>query len=267
MTGWLRNAFGADKAQDASRLAAAKEEEQQQAALNYLKEREALPIQLRDQALQGLGGIYLDGDQPLSQQSLIDKAMGSPLYQALMGTKDRALQAITSRAGATGNLRSGSHQVALGREAQRIDQEALLTSYLDQLRGVQGLAGLQGNEDAVARTMTGIGNTRAQGIVDTAQAGMTAQNNAFNSILGLGSLAVGAGLFSDIRLKKNIRQIGQQHGYRWYLWEWNETARALGLQGYSEGVLAHEVVELNPDAIGLRDGYLTVDYSALKRAA
>jgi len=73
---------------------------------------------------------------------------------------------------------------------------------------------------------------------------------------------------SDIRLKTNIERVG-------------ETADGLGIydfdylpiegqiaafmpEGRQRGVMAHEVAELRPDALGpVIDGYATVNYGAL----
>lgn len=252
----------ASQAADSSLAAAEVAAQSQKEALDYLKQREAIPTALRDQALTGLGGLY-GVNEPVTQQSLIEKAMASPLYQAILGNKDRALEDVTARAGATGNLRSGSHQVALQRESERFQNQALLTAYQDQLQGLQGLAGLQGNEDNIAALMSDIGNTRSMGMTAAAQAKQMGTQNAIENMLGFGQLGVAGGAFSDLRLKTNVQAAGRRGAYNWYTWIWNEEAGALGLVGPGEGVLAHEVYETHPDAIGTRDGFLTVDYTQL----
>jgi hypothetical protein len=75
---------------------------------------------------------------------------------------------------------------------------------------------------------------------------------------------MGAAAFSDIRLKGNIQPAGDHFGHSWFTWDWNDTARALGLSGSSEGVIADLVNLTQPDLVGERDGYLTVDYRTME---
>lgn len=70
-------------------------------------------------------------------------------------------------------------------------------------------------------------------------------------------------LFSDARLKRNIRKIGERSGFNWYSWDWNEKAAALGLKGSSEGVIAQEVEAVRPDLVGMIGGYKAVNYGGL----
>ena len=281
MTGWLRNVLGADKANDAQVAATSAALAGDEKALAYLQEREQLPMQIRDQALTGLsqfyqvpGGAYT----PRSDEEMIAASRESPLFKALMGTKDYALDQIQARASATGQLRSGNAITALAREGQRVNQEALLRSFEDQrnqemlnerrymtergiqLEGLGGLAGLQGNQAAIAGTMSNMGQTQAQGLLGQAQTQTSATNNAFNTLLGFGQMAAS---FSDLRLKTNVRFMGTDNGFNVYKWDWNDEGRKLGLEGESVGVLAHEIYEQHPDAVGLKDGFLTVDYSKL----
>jgi hypothetical protein len=66
--------------------------------------------------------------------------------------------------------------------------------------------------------------------------------------------------FSDVRLKEGIEAAGTRGGHNWYkfryVWDDPGTVR--------EGVMAQEVLKTRPDAVGTRDGYLTVDYAALE---
>ena len=71
-----------------------------------------------------------------------------------------------------------------------------------------------------------------------------------------------AGIFSafgsDIKLKENIEEVGvSPDGYKIY--EFN-------YKGYTDrwrGAMAQDVVKKNPMAVGIRDNYLTVDYSKI----
>lgn len=69
---------------------------------------------------------------------------------------------------------------------------------------------------------------------------------------------------SDIRLKDNVELIGRHGEFNWYKWDWNDAAKAIGCdENISEGVIADEVIVTRPDLVGLRDGYLTVDYGRI----
>lgn len=260
--GLVGGLFGdGDDAADASRDAANTQAQAQREALEYLKEREAIPQQFREGALTQLGGLYgLEGGEG-SQQALIDAARNSPLYGAIMGTLDSSEEAIMRQASATGGLRSGNVQNALAKNAQQLENQALLESYSQQLSGLQGLAGLPSNASQIASQTAGIGQTLAQGQIGAAQAQQAGQQNTFNNLLGLGSLAVAA--FSDIRLKRDIKHAGKRNGHNWYRWTWSDEAKALGLSGEAEGVMAHEVVENHPEAITTQGDYLMVNYDKL----
>lgn len=71
-----------------------------------------------------------------------------------------------------------------------------------------------------------------------------------------GGAAAGAAIFSDRRLKNNIKFIGEHSGHRWYSYD---------IGGRREvGVMAQEVRETHPEAVSLHEsGYLMVDYSKL----
>ena len=68
---------------------------------------------------------------------------------------------------------------------------------------------------------------------------------------------------SDVRLKENIVKIDDlKPGVGWYTWDWNDTAKAMGVDDLTEGVLAQELKEVDPSAVIMgNDGYYRVDYS------
>lgn len=98
----------------------------------------------------------------------------------------------------------------------------------------------------------------AQGNYNTAA--YQQQTQGYDALLGglskLGGAAIGA--WSDSRLKKNIRTIGlHPAGVRRIAWDWVDDS------GSDTGVLAEELAAVRPDAVGTRDGFLTVDYSLI----
>lgn len=129
--------------------------------------------------------------------------------------------------------------------------------------GLQGLAfGAPNYTNQIANTIGGIGTTLSQGEIAAAQARQQGQQNQYNNLLGLGGLGA-AFYFSDIRLKDDIKKLGTRNGLNWYSWKWNDKASSLGLSGTEEGYMAHEVGEVYPDAVGEKEGYLTVNYEMI----
>ncbi len=250
---------GGDDASDAAIEGSQIQADYQREALAYLKEREAIPQQYREQAIQQLGGAYGIGDEG-SQQQFIDQAKASPLYQSLLEGGEESV--LRNRA-ATGSLRSG----AAISDLKDVQNNALLTSYNQQLQGLGGLAGLPSLAPAIAGATSGIGTTLGQGIIGAAQSQQAAQQQGIGNAFGLGQLGLQAyNTFSDIRLKSNIKYIGRRNGIKRYKWTWNEEAEKLGLSGEDKGYMAHEVYEVRPDVIGECNGYITINVQALEAA-
>lgn len=256
----------ADAAVEGSQIAA----DAQMAALDYLKEQEEIPSAVRDASLMGLASYYQVPEERLSQDDLISRAQNSPLYQQLMGGREAGENSILRNASATGGLRSGDAQSALYDYNVQLQNDSLLQSYNQEqsrddyfrglnLSGISGLANLQGNDNAIANLTSGIGQTLGQGVTGAAQAREAGIGNLVDTGFGI------AGLFglSDIRLKKNVIHVGFISGYPWYTWDWNSEAKEkYGLEGSSQGVMAHEVYEKDSDAVAANDdGYLAVDYA------
>lgn len=266
---------GAATAAEATIAGAEIQAESQREALGYLKEREALPRQFSEAALKGLGGLYGLPGGTGDQQELIDRAISSPLYQSIMGGQEAGEEAILRSAAATGGLRSGNVQENLYDYNTQLQNKALLESYNQQLQGLVGLAGLPSNAKQIAQGMSGIGQTLGQGQVSAGnilsqgqiaagQAIQSGQQQGFGNLMGLGNLGLAAyAAFSDRRLKNNIEKIDEVNGYNWYMWDWNIVANKMGLEGKSEGVLADEFVDTHPDCIGIKDGFIVVDYVKL----
>ena len=63
---------------------------------------------------------------------------------------------------------------------------------------------------------------------------------------------------SDVNLKENIEQVGvSPDGYKIYEFNYK------GFKDRWRGAMAQDVVKKNPMAVGIRDNYLTVDYSKI----
>lgn len=236
----------------------------QREGLDYLKEREEIPRQFSEQGLKGLGGLYGMEGGTGSQQDLINKALQSPLYGALMGGKEAGEEAILRNASATGGLRSGNVQSAMYDYNTQLQNKALLESYNQQLSGLQGLAGLPSYAPQIAQQTGAIGQTLGQGQVAAGQALQTGQQQQFGSLMGLGQLGLGAAyMFSDRRLKKNIKRIGEVKGIPWYRFTWNKIAEQLGLSGECQGTMAEIANDLIPESVVMKDGFMMVNYTKL----
>ena len=168
----------------------------QQRALDYLKSREAVPLEISGGALQQLGGLYGLPGGVGDQQAFIDQARQSPLYGAIVGGREQGEEAIMRRAGMTGGLRSGNVQEALYDYNTQLENRALMGAYGEQLGGLQYLAGMQPQGAAGIAGMTaGIGGTLAGGQIAAAQA----QQAGTANLIGLGgSLYQAAGGASGI---------------------------------------------------------------------
>ena len=244
---------GANQAADASRDASELSAGFQREALDYLKTSQAPLLEAQQFGLSGLMD-YFGGNQ----QGVVDEAMASPYYTSML---EQGEEAVLRNAAATGGLRSGTIQNALAVNSQNVLNSAIN----QQLGGLQTLSGFKPNTAGVAQATSNIGNTLAQGIT----AGAQAQQAGMGQFLGIGGsvltgmAAGGTGLFSDERLKDNIKRIGKVNGHNWYSWTWNKLAESIGLSGVSQGVLAQEVEQSNPELIGEREGYKTVNYAGI----
>jgi len=239
----------------------------QREALAYLKEKEALPMQYRDQALRDLSRMTGQG---FDQQELIDQAKSSPLYASIMGGRGAGEESIARNASATGGFRSGNMKDAMYKYNTELENNALLQSYnqanADRLTErsydtsvLQGLARTQSYAPQIAQGTANIGATLGQGHVAAVQSDLAAQNAGFNQLMGLGQVGMaGAAAFSDIRLKENIKLIESENGVNLYSWDWNDEAANVGLFGSSTGFMAHEIYEFKPEIIGFKDGYITI---------
>jgi len=84
---------------------------------------------------------------------------------------------------------------------------------------------------------------------------------------GIGAIGAGAGAaakYSDVRLKTDIKKVGNADGLDIMSWKWNGEAKKLGLKGRSVGVLSRDMEKTFPQALGrMKNGFRTVNYAAL----
>lgn len=282
---------GGDDGAGAARDAANIQAQYQREALEYLKQREAIPQQFRESALTDLAGLYglsggqvdvgsgggarqstgsgwlanlanqVSGDpdesqsinvQPASSSAAMARLQSSPLYQATLGNLGEQEDAILRNQSATGGLRSGGTDLMLAENQRRNRLEATQSA----LGGLQQMAGLPSNAGAIAQQTSNIGQTMGQGIIGAEQSRQAGQQAGFGNLMGLGQLGLAAfSAFCDPALKENIEKIGEAGGYTIYQWDWNEKARAMGAEGKGIGPMADEIKRFEPERIEIRNGY------------
>lgn len=199
---------------------------------------------LLNQGQQGLGNYMgiLNGT---------DNGAGFETYKNSTGYQnifDEAMRGVSSNNAARGLLASGSTVRGLADRAGQLGQQNF-SNYLQQiLQGSQ--TGLQGGMNA-GNIVANVGsqNERVGG---------------WKQILGdvgkvAGAVGQVAGMFSDPRLKTDIELLDvEPDGLGIY------SFRYLGDDDTTIGVMADEVAELRPNALGpIVDGFATVNYEAL----
>lgn len=231
-------------AADATMAASKAQQGYEQQALNYLEQQNALPTQLRNIGLNRQID-YLTGKSDISQD---------PFYKAMLGGQEEA--ALRARS-ATGNLRSGQAISDVGNVQNQVMMNTL---------GLYGnLGNTQTTAPQIASQMNQIGQTQAYGIQGQAEANQMSQQQNFNNIMGIGSMAAA---FSDDRLKDNIVVIAytKHPDIKKYRWEWNAKAEKLGLHGDDQGYIASEIESVFPDCVNLHNsGYRQIDIPEIEK--
>lgn len=151
-------------------------------------------------------------------------------------------------AGANAELAAGSTQQQLAQNALNIPYQ----QFLEQ----QGYpyTNLQYYANIASALGSGSGGTTTGTATVPGQ-----QSNTFGNILGLGLTA--ASVFSDERVKENIKQVGKlDNGLPVYQYNYKGSPKT------QIGLIAQDVEEKHPGAVGEVDGIKTVDYARATRA-
>ena len=226
------------------------------------------PALAQQQAILGLSGA---GEQAKAIAAL----EASPLYRSQVRQGEEAL---LQSASATGGLRGGNVQAALAQFRPQMLQNQIDLQY-SRLGGLtelgqtttQNLARL-GQSSAAGQGVAGMESARAisglYGDIGASQAGRAiaeqkAQGQFQSGLLNLGGQVLGGlngvggigSLFSDRRLKRNIRKLGSRPdglGVYEFDYVWGG--------GKNIGLMAQEVINVYPHAVSMVDGYFTVNY-------
>lgn len=252
----------ARRAKEASKKAEAQQLAELQLAMDELR-RATGEAQGFLEPFAGVGqqGLDLAGFLTDPQQQT-DFLRSNPLFQLSL---DRLDNQTERGASAAGRLSSGdtlerlSENTLLAAQPLIADQKS---SIIDLLNFGSGTSRAQANAalglgSDISNLIQDRGNILSSGTLGRNQiiADTTANQNQLAAQI--------FGAFSDPKLKKDEKVIGEKNGFKLWSWNWNEKANELGLYGSSEGVMADEVVKKSPEAVSIKDGYMMVDYGLI----
>ncbi len=201
----------------------------------------------------------LQSDQEQAQLANMGATIGSPAYNNEMDRLSREQQAQTSDARTQAITGAGAEQSRLfGLGTQGLTNQ--ITARNAPLNEYETLAGNGGGAQATAQTpdISGAFNSNYQGQVNSANAQAASQNQTESSIASLAMMAL---MFSDRRLKEDIKRVGKTEGGLPVY-----TYRYKGEPTTQMGVMAQDVEEKHPEAVfglGGRDNFKMVDYGAI----
>lgn len=213
------------------------------------QQRQSIDLEAEDYVMDRKTQFYGAFGEPARNQALgmVDNAYGNQASMASMGQ--------SAMSGAYSNLAS-----------------AYQGAGANAMAGSTAMAGAQQNYGSMYGDLF---KTKLEADAAAAQAKASKSSSIFGSIGSIaggifggpaGAAAGGAlgGLFSDARLKKNIKHVGTQDGHNVYTWDWTEQGKALAGNQPTRGVIAQEVMQTHPGAVSEGpSGYLLVDYGEL----
>lgn len=278
-----------ESAEKAAETQAAAAEEAAGEQLRLGREAIAFQKESRDLALEGLApfreiGTSAIGGLPAllqAQQSTIDdpssRVLNNPFFKALAEQQE---QRLLQSAAARGKVGSGGtaeelqqNLLLLGNQfaQQDIANQQLGITNLQNLStiGANAAAGqgstIQQTAGMTTGTLGNIGAAQAQGITGAANAlaagqiaGANAQAQGTQNMAGLAMMA--ASMFSDARLKENIKFSHVENGINIYKWNWTDEAKVLVGDQVTTGPIAQELQKTHPELVYTdpETGYLKV---------
>lgn len=220
-------------------------------------------------------------DEEALRTRLINQGIGqgSRAFESEFNSLNRArndarMQAILQGANYGGTLQ----QQALQRRNQGIQEydtqrNAPLNEYNALTSGVQiqnPQFSSQSYQGANPVDYASLVNNQYQGQLGQYNARVAGNNATTSALFGLGGQLGGSflgsqagsaamtSLFSDIRLKQDIKEIGEENGHKMYefAYHWEPEKRYIG-------VMAQDVLQTHPEAVAVCDGFLCVNYDAI----
>ena len=190
------------------------------------------------------------------------RRFGVANYQGLLAAQSEVESVIDNILGRnlayaqTGAIRKFQAAQARGREALGIPAAYGAPVMLPPSNRLGGALQVATQVAQIATTIAGFPTFGAGGGA-LSGAKLGAQATAMTGIPSMPAISFG-GLASDIKLKENIEEVGvSPNGHKIYEFNYK------GFKERWRGAMAQDVVKKNPLAVGIRDGYLTVDYSKI----
>ena len=258
--GLVDDITGVEGAQDAARDAAGIQAqgaqagiEEQRRQFDVTQEMLRPRVEAGDLALQQQQNLIGLGGQE-AQQAAFSQLQESPGQKFL---RDRQQKALLRNASAIGGLGGGNVRTALQEQAAGFAQQDLQNQFgrLGQIAGQGqtagtniGQFGAQTAGNIAGLTQAG-SEARASGILGAAQA----ESQFTNQLLQLGGQAAGAAMFSDERLKTDIKLIDKDEKGNIYEFKYIDS------DVLYTGRMAQELQKIRPDAVSMHDsGFLQV---------
>lgn len=160
-----------------------------------------------------------------------------------------------TRLNTIGKLQQDQYNTALNNSLNQIST-LRQGDIANQFTAGEFLRGLDAQtQQAPITGLTALGG--ALGVLPTSGGSTSSGSSESTSYKGAGStLAALASAFSDVRLKENIEPAGVENGFNMYEFSYKNDPEHKRYRG----VMAQEVLQKQPEAVGVRDGFLTVNY-------
>lgn len=277
----LTDYAGQEAAQKNASQAASQATDIAQAQLSFSKEQYADWQAVYGDIQKNLGDYYenLSGDSLAAQQLSAQAREYSDAYRkvnqqlAQRGISQSGIAAAQDVAMASQSantravIRAGAEDMARTKQAGFLQlglnsQASLLGSISSASNSLmQGYQYQSGQQYNTYGSLLGSNQATMSGLT-----GGLSKGGAFDSVTGSVTSGVSSlmGMFSDVRLKNNIKLLGIRNGYNIYSWEWNDKAKSLGIDTEpNTGVLAQELLYTDAVHIDTDTGYYKVDYTKL----
>ena len=224
---------------------------QNSANANYAQQTQYLDPQFAQAQEQLDAKNANQGITPGSQADQTDQLnLANEKQQAYSNAQENAINQGTTNAQNLFSLSSAAQMQPLNEfNALRSQSQATLPTFS------------QANTVSAQPTNTAAITQQAyQNSLNPYNAQLAANNQTTGGLFGLGGSALSAAAkFSDVRLKENIKYIGQEKGHSIYQFTYISDPEKIPYRG----VMAQEVMEYQPDAV-IKDGeYYKVNYTRL----
>lgn len=207
-----------------------------------------------------------DGYGSLLDSFSLDQFTESPSYQYNLGESEKALERALASKGKFSSMNPEASKALMSNASNLASNEyqnAYSNYNTDQTNIYNRLAGLMGYGQSAATSSNALGSDYADdastlyqniGNLNTAQ---NEAESAWGRNMWSDIGSVGLAMFSDSRLKENIKKVGEKNGFNLYEFNYIWSPKKW------VGVIAQEVQKLRPDAVEKVGNYLAVYYDKL----